>query len=134
MRRKLIEQVIEKACMLDTVTAGSTTAHVSSSIDREGFLTAFIVAQTKATAGETAYVTWHVYDSSDNSTFAIYDSANATCSLYATTSVTADGFSVDLAGANRYIKVYATPSEALTVANTIATAVVLGDAVNEPAS
>ncbi len=134
MRRKLIEQVKEKACMITTISAAATTAHASSSIDREGYLSAYVVTQCKATAADTAAITFYVYDSSDNSTFAIYDSANATCSMNATAAVTANGFNVDLAGANRYIKVYATPAEATNTTATVTVAVILGDAVEEPAT
>ena len=136
MRRKLIEQVIESACMIDTMSAAATTAHVSSSIDREGFLSAYFVCQTKTSTGnDTASpITFYVYDSSDNSTFAVHESAVSTVTMNYSTSVTADGFNIDLAGAKRYIKAYATVTGATTISATITVACILGDAVEEPAA
>jgi len=133
MRRKLIEQVVDKACMLVTITGSATSAVMSSAIDREGYLSARVVIQGKATAGDTAIITITVYDSTDGTgTYTIYDSANATTTYNVTSSVTSKGFDVDLAGADRYIKIYATPASA--VCTTTFTAVcILGDAVTEPA-
>lgn len=137
MRRKLIEQVLGKATMYVTLSAGSTSAQASGSIDREGYLSAYVVGYGKATAADTAQVTFYVYDSSDNSTFAIYDSANATGGTNASAAVTSASdvavFDVDLAGANRYIKVYATPDEATNTTAVYTATVILGDAINEPA-
>ncbi len=134
MKRKLIEQVIGKATQIDTISAAATTAHISSSVDREGFLSAHVVAQTKASAGDTATITIHVYDSSDNSTFAIFNSAINTTTVAITAVVTAATFDVDLVGANRFIKVYSTPTDAISVTATITAAIVLGDAQIEPAT
>jgi len=134
MKRKLIEQVIGKATMIATISAAATTAHTSSSIDREGYLSAHVIGQSKASAGDTATITFHVYDSSDNSTFAIHDSANATVTLAISAAVTASTFDVDLAGAKRYVKVYATPTAAISVTATITAALILGDGQIEPAS
>jgi hypothetical protein len=132
MRRKLIEQVIEKACFIGKITGSATSAVMSNVIDRDGYLSARVVVQTVATAGDTAVITINVYDAAESTgTYTVYDSANATVTINATSSVTADGFDVDLAGADRYIKVYATPESA--VCTTTYTAVcILGDAVNEP--
>jgi len=133
MRRKLIEQVIEKACMLTTITGSSTTSNISSAVDREGYLSAHIAVQLKATAGDTTNITVQVYDSTESTgTYTIYESANATVTVKATSSVTASGFDVDLAGADRYIKVYATASSAVCT-TTITAVCILGDAVTEPA-
>lgn len=134
MKRKLIEQVIGKATMITTISAAATSAHASSSIDREGFLSAYVVGQISATAADTAAVSFYVYDSSDNSTFAVHDSANATISVNATAVVTAGVFNVDLAGAKRYIKVYAVPDEATNTTASVTAACILGDAVEEPAT
>jgi len=134
MRRKLIEQVIYSGAMISTHSAARTTALNTTSIDREGYLSAYVVGQAKGgTGADTQEFTFYVYDSSDNSTFAIYDSANATESVAPSlTTATATGFAVDLAGANRYIQVYTTVTGATTITATVTVAVILGDAVNEP--
>lgn len=133
MKKKLIEQVIGKSTMITTISAGATSAHVSSSIDREGFLSAYVFAQLSASAGDTAIITFYVYDSSDNSTFAIHDSANATTNFSASAAVTSSGFDVDLAGAKRYIKIYAIP-DTIVITSSVTAACILGDAVEEPAT
>ena len=134
MRRKLIEQVIYKGALIKSISAGATTAHASTSIDRDGFLSAYVIGQALGgTGADTQEYTFYVYDSSDNSTFAVYDSANATESVAPSlTTATATGFAVDLAGASRYIRVYATVTGATTITATVSAAVILGDAVVEP--
>jgi hypothetical protein len=137
MRRKLIEQVIEKACLCQKFSAGNTATATSDSVDREGYLSARIIGQTKSlTIADTQAFTFYVYDSSDNSTFAIYDSANATDTIAVgvTTGIETGGFDVDLIGANRYIKVYAAVTGATTVTAFLTAACILGDGVNEPAT
>jgi hypothetical protein len=139
-RRKLIEQVIGKSTMWVTLSAGSTSAQASGTIDRKGYLSAHVVGYGRATAADTAAVSFYVYDSSDNSTFAIYDSANATDSFNASSTVTSAAnvaeFDVDLAGASRYLRIYATPAEATNTTAIYTCAVVLGDrtSVDEPAT
>jgi hypothetical protein len=135
MRRKLIEQVIYKGALITAVSAGRTTALNTTTIDREGYLSAYVVGQAKGgTGADTQEFSFYVYDSSDNSTFAIYDSANATSTVVPSlTTATATGFAVDLAGANRYIQVYATVTGATTITATISVACILGDGVVEPA-
>jgi hypothetical protein len=136
MRRKLIEQVIGKAGTIQSFSAAATTAHTSASIDREGYLSAYVACQALGGTGtDTQEFNFYVYDSSDNSTFAIYDSANATGALAPTgTTASLTGFNVDLVGANRYIKVYATVTGATTITATISACVILGDGVNEPSA
>ncbi len=137
MRRKLIEQVIEKACLLDNYSAANTAALTGMSIDREGYLSARISGQCVGfTGADTQTFTLYVYDSSDNSTFAIYDSANATDTLAVgvSTGIETAGFDVDLAGANRYIKIYATVTGATTITAMVTVNCILGDAVEEPAT
>ena len=137
MRRKLIEQVIDKACLLVSYSAGNTATATGMSIDREGYLSARIAAQCVGDTGaDTQTFTLYVYDSSDNSTFAIYDSANATDTIAVgvTTGIETGGFDVDLVGANRYIKVYGVVTGATTVTAFLTAACILGDGVNEPAT
>ena len=136
MRRKLIEQVVYSGAFIKSVSAGRTTALESTSIDREGFLSAYIVAQALGgTGADTQDFDFYVYDSSDNSTFAIFDSANATSAVAPSlTTATATGFAVDLAGANRYIRMYAQVTGATTITATVTMTCILGDAVNEPAT
>lgn len=140
MKRKLIEQVVGKPTLITTMSAGATTAHASSVIDRKGYLSAYVYAQMDGSAGSTSTVSFYVYESdATTGTFTIYDSANATTTLGISSSVTGSGFDVDLIGADRYIKVYA---KSLTSANTIdetasvTVSVILGDrnAVDEPAT
>ncbi|MDD5016539.1 MAG: hypothetical protein PHO15_00390 [Eubacteriales bacterium] len=135
MRRKLIEQVVYKGAMIQSFAATSSTAHVTTTVDRLGYLSAYVVAQAiGGTGADTQEFNFYVYDSSDNSTFAIYDSANATSSLAPSlTTASATGFNVDLAGANRYFRVYATVTGATTITATVSVAVILGDAAIEPA-
>ena len=122
--------------MISTHSAGRTTALNTTSIDREGYLSAYVVGQAKGgTGSDTQAFSFYVYDSSDNSTFAIYDSANATSTVVPTgTTATATGFNVDLAGANRYIQIYTTVTGATTITATVTVSVVLGDAQIEPAT
>jgi hypothetical protein len=136
LRRKLIEQVVYDGAFIQSFAAGSSSAHVSTSIDRTGFLSAYIVAQAiGGTGADTQEYTFYVYDSSDDSTFAVYDSANATGSVAPSlTTATATGFAADLLGANRYIRVYATVTGATTITATVTISVILGDAVEEPAT
>jgi hypothetical protein len=135
MRRKLTEQVVYDGAFIQSFSAASTTAHVSTSIDRTGFLSAYVVGQAiGGTGADTQNFTFYVYDSSDNSTFAVYDSANATSTVVPSlTTATATAFNVDLAGANQYIRVYATVTGATTITATVTVAVILGDADTEPA-
>lgn len=136
MRRKLIEQVVYKGAFIKTISAAATTAHASTSIDRKGYLSAYVVGQAiGGTGADTQVFNLYVYDSSDNSTFAIYDSANATSTVAPSlTTATATAFDVDLAGANRYIRIYATVTGATTITATVSLSCILGDAVNEPAT
>lgn len=134
MKKKLTEQVLGVATMVDYMSAASTTAHTSSSIDREGYLSAYVVCQVSSkTSDTTSPIDFYIYDSSDNSTFAVYDSANATVSLTAiSTSSTMKAFTVDLSGAHRYIMIYATVTGVTTVTSVISASVILGDGVIEP--
>lgn len=136
MRRKLIEQVLYAGAFIKTISAGATTAHASTSIDREGYLSAYVVGQALGgTGADTQTYAFYVYDSSDNSTFAIHDSANATSTVAPSlTTATATAFSVNLAGAKRYIRMYATVTGATTITATVSLTCILGDAVTEPAS
>lgn len=137
MRRKLIEQVIDKACLLVSYSAAYTADATGNSIDRDGYLSARIACQCVGDTGaDTQEFTFYVYDSSDNSTFAVHDSANATDSIAVgvATGIETAGFDVDLAGAKRYIKVYATVTGATTVTAFLTASCILGDAIEEPAT
>jgi len=136
MRRKLIEQVVYKGAMIKVVSGGATTSVATTSIDRKGYLSAYVVGEALGgTGADTQTFTFYVYDSSDNSTFAIYDSANATSTVAPSlTTATATGFDVVLEGANRYIRIYATVTGATTITATVSVACILGDAVTEPAT
>ena len=134
MKKKLTEQVLGTATLVDYMSAASTTAHVSSSIDREGYLSAYVVCQASSkTSDSTDSINFYIYDSSDDSTFAIYDSANSTVTITSiSTSSTMKAFSSDLSGAHRYIKIYATVSALTTITSVISASVILGDGVIEP--
>ena len=136
MRRKLIEQVVYSGAFIKTISAAATSAHASTSIDREGFLSAYIVGQALGgTGADTQEFDLYIYDSSDNSTFAIFDSANATSAVVPSlTTATATAFAVNLAGAKRYIRMYAQVTGATTITATVTMTCILGDAVNEPAT
>ena len=136
MKRKLTEQVIYSGAFLKSYSAGGTSAVVSTSIDREGYQSAYVVAQALGgTGADTQTYSLYIYDSSDNSTFAIHDSANATSTVAPSlTTATATGFAIDLAAAKRYIRMYAVASGATTITATISMACILGDGVTEPAT
>ena len=141
MRRKLIEQVIEKPCFLQKMSAGTTTAHVSSVIDREGYLSARIAGQAVSmTVADTQEFDIYVYDADAiTGTFTVFSSATATIAIQPSYSASEtgasswDGVDVDLIGADRYIKVYATVTGATTVTAILSVACLLGDGVIEPA-
>jgi len=138
MRRKLIEQVIERACHIEFWSAGDTSQITSTAIDRQGFLSAHIVGQALSqTIANTQDFTFYVYDSdASTGTFSIYMSAVATFTVAPASSAvtTADGIDVDLSGADRYLKVYISVTGATTVTALVSAACILGDAVIEPAT
>lgn len=142
MRSKLIEQVIKRSCIIDSISAGATTAHVSAIIDRLGFNSAYFVQQQRPfTASITSEKTVFTLYEGDvtTATFTIVDSATNT--MYTipiiSTSVTASGavnaLNVSLAGFQRYIQVYLTTTGAGTITSVVTVSCILGDAVNEPA-
>ena len=138
MRRKLIEQTVARTTGLgQRFSAASTTAHVSAGVDREGFLSAVIVGTAfSLSVADTSPFIFTVKDSSDNSTFAVYHTALSSLTMTAgttSTDATVGSFDVDLAGAKRYLQVSVTVTGATTVTAVITTAVILGDAINEPA-
>jgi hypothetical protein len=137
MRRKLIEQcIIKYALNGESISAGSTTAHVSAAIDREGYNSMYIgLQQIGATGVNTAhYTTVHVYEEATNTgTYTILNSATDTISsVFTTSSAQTAGEFVDLTGYERYVKLYITPSAAVSNTVTVSLAAILGDAVNEP--
>jgi hypothetical protein len=137
MRRKLIEQVTHKYCLNgEAISAGSTTAHVSAAIDRLGFNTLYAaLSQVGATGVNTAhYTTVHVYEEATNTgTYTVKNSATDTISsTFTTSSAQTAGEFVDLSGYDRYIKLYITPSAAVSNTVTVSLAAILGDAEVEP--
>lgn len=140
-RRKLIEQVVSRNVadgLGQRFTAGATSAHVSLAVDRKGFLSAMIIGTAfSLSVADTQPFTFVVEDNTTTSatTFSAY--ATATYSGYisaGTTSTdgTVDGFIIDLAGAERYIRVSMTATGATTVTAVVTSAIILGDAVIEP--
>lgn len=141
MRRKLIEQVVGKYCLNgEAISAGSTTAHISAAIDRKGYQSLYVdLQQIGATGVNTAhYTTIHVYEEATNTgTYTIKNSATDTISsTFTTSSAQTVGEFVDLAGYDRYIKLYITPSAAVSNTVTVSLSAILGDrtSVDEPAS
>jgi len=141
-RRKLIEQVVGKYCFNgEAVSAGSTSAHASAAIDRKGYQSMHVsLQQIGATGVNTAhYTTVHIYEEATNTgTYTIKNSATDTISSTFTISsaATVAGIDVDLAGYERYVKVYVTPSAAFSNTVTVSAAAILGDriSVDEPAT
>lgn len=136
-RRKLIEQVVHKGAFIKSFSAAATSAVVSTSIDRKGYLSAYVIGQALGGSGsDTQVFNFYVYDSSDNSTFAIHNSASTSSVAPSVTTASVTGFNVDLAGANRYIRLYATVTGATTITATVSMSCVLGDrtSVDEPAT
>jgi len=142
MRRKLIEQVIEKPCFLDVFSAGNTADLTGSVIDRKGFLSAYVACQARSmTIADTQEFNIYVYDAdATTGTFTVYNSATSTVAIQPSYSASEtgassyDGFAVDLVGADRYIRVYCTVTGATTVTAVVSASLILGDAVNEPAT
>lgn len=141
MRSKLIEQVIIKYALNgEAISAGSTTAHTSAAIDRNGYDSLYIgLQQIGATGVNTAhYTTVHVYEEATNTgTYTIKNSATHTISsTFTTSSAQTAGEFVDLKGYDRYVKLYITPSAAVSNTVTVSLAAILGDriAVDEPAT
>lgn len=139
-RRKLIEQVVQKYALNgEAISAGSTSAHVSATIDRKGYQSLYIgLQQIGATGVNTAhYTTVHVYHGSVSTSLTIKNSATDTISsTFTTSSAQTVGENVDLAGYNRYIALYVTPSAAVSNTVTVSLAAILGDrtSVDEPAT
>jgi hypothetical protein len=140
-RRKLIEQVVSKNVangLGQRFSAGATTAHVSLPVDRQGYLSALIIATAfSLSVADTQPFTFVLQDSNttDAATFSAFGTATYSGYISAgTTSTdgTVDGFAIDLAGAERYIRVSVTASAATTVTAVVTSAIVLGDGVIEP--
>lgn len=138
-RSKLIEQcIIKYALNGEAISAGSTSAHVSAAIDRKGYNSLYIgLQQIGATGVNTAhYTTVHVYEEATNTgTYTIVSSATDTISsTFTISSAQTAGEFIDLTGYERYIKLYITPSAAVSNTVTVSLAAILGDAINEPAT
>jgi thiamine biosynthesis protein ThiC len=128
--------------MIESISAGATSAHASAIIDRFGFNTAhFVQQQITRTAGATSEKTVFTLYEGDalTATFTVVDSATVTmytipiysASLTAAGSV--DDISVDLVGLQRYIQAYATGTGVQTYTSIVTVACILGDAETEPA-
>lgn len=139
-RRKLIEQVIGKYALNgESISAGSTSAHVSAVIDRKGYQSMYVnLQQMGATGVNTAhYTTVHMYEGTVSTSLTIRNSASDTISsTFTTSSAQTVGMDVDLAGYDRFIGLYITPSAAVSNTVTVSLAAILGDrtAVDEPAT
>ena len=141
-RSKMIEQVIYRPCIMDYISAGATSAHVSAAISRDGFNTAYFVQQQRAlTVGATSELTVFTLYEADCSTgtFTVVDSATYTMNTIpiSSASVTATSghadLMVNLTGLDKYIKVYLTPTGAQTSTSMVTVTCTFGDAVTEPA-
>lgn len=141
-RSKLIEQVIKRPCLIDSISAAATSAHVSAIIDRNGFNTAYFVQQQRAfTASITSEKTVFTLYEGDatTGTFTVVDSATNTMYTIpiSSASLTASGgvnaLTVNLVGLDRYIQVYLTTTGAGTVTSIVTVTCILGDAETEPA-
>lgn len=144
MKSKLTEQIIERTCLLDAVSAAATSAHVSLEIDRKGFNTAFFVLQGVCATGAGTYNLLGTLYQTDVSTgtYTVVNSAVVTGAISTTytlnilptsATVTGDGKAMNLSGLNRFIKFYVTPSAAVTNTITVSVACILGDGQIEPA-
>jgi len=140
-RRKLIEQVIGKYALNgEAISAAGTSAHVSAAIDRMGYESLYISLQQMGETGQltSQYTSVYVYEDATNTgTYTIKNSATDTISsTFTTSSAQTVGEFVDLAGYERYIKLYITPSGAMTNTVTVSLAAILGDrtAIDEPAT
>ena len=140
-RSKLIEQVIGKYALNgEALSAGSTSAHISAVIDRFTYDSLYInLQQIGATGVNTAhYTTVHIYEQEvSTGTFTIKNSAtNTISSTFTISTAQTVGEYVDLSGFDRYIRLYVTPSAALSNTVTVSLAAILGDrtAYDEPVS
>lgn len=145
MKSKLTEQVIDKACMIETVSAGRTSAAISVGIDRKGYNTAFIVLQGLcATAGGSFTLSGQIYQTDvSTGTYTIVNSSVITGAISTTftysllptsAATTSTSKAINLSGLNRYIKAYLTVSAAVTNTITATVACILGDGQTEPAT
>ena len=143
-RSKLTEQIVEKACILEALSAARTSAAISIGIDRKGYNTAhFMLQGLCATAGGSFTLSGQIYQTDvSTGTYTIVNSSVITGAISTTftysllptsAAVTATGKIINLSGLSRYVKAYLTVSAALTNTITCSVACMLGDAINEPA-
>lgn len=144
MKSKLTEQVIDRACSIETISAARTSAVISVGIDRKGFNTAFLVLQGLcATAGGSFTLSGQIYQTDvSTGTYTIVTSATIsgatsttfTFSLLPTSATTTStSKAINLAGLSRFVKAYLTVSAAVTNTITCSIACILGDGQTEPA-
>lgn len=144
MKSKVTEQLIDRACIIETISAGRTSAVISLEINRFGFNTAFVVLQgVCATAGGSFTLSGQVYQTDvSTGTYTIVNSAVISGSISTTftysllptsAAVTSTSKAIDLSGLNKFIKLYLTVSAAVTNTITATVACILGDGKTEPA-
>ena len=138
-RRKLIEQVVAKYALNgEAISAGSTSAHVSATIDRKGYQSLYVgLQQIGATGVNTAhYTTLTVYEGTVSTSLTAKNTATDTAELFTTSSAQTVNLDVDLAGYDRFIALSVTPSAAMSNTVTVSLAAILGDrtGVDEPAT
>lgn len=144
-RSKITEQVVGKASLCWSFTAGTTAVATGSGIDRKGYNTAFFNAQGLCgTAALTATISFTIYQTDvSTGTYALVSSATITGSISTTytfslaptsAAVTATSKTVNLSGLKRFLKIYATITGTMTNLITCAVSCTLGDALNEPAT
>jgi hypothetical protein len=136
-RRKLIEQVIGKPVFNgEALSAGSTSAHVSAVIDRQGYMSMYLYLQHFGATGQltSQTTTITIYDdtASAGTSVSAFNTASFSITLSTLSGNQTAGEFVDLAGAERYLKIYSTPSGALSNTVTVSLAAILGDGINEP--
>jgi len=145
MKSKMTDQLVDRACLVGTYTAATTAVATSVAIDRKGFNTALFNLQgICATAGGTFNINCTLYQSADVATgvYTLVTSATIsgaisttfTFSLLPTSAATTSTDKViNLSGLNRFIKIYASVTAAVTNTITYGIACILGDAQVEPA-
>lgn len=145
MKSKLTEQVIDKACLVWTFSAGTTAVATSVAIDRTGYNTAFFVLQGLCgTAGGTFNINATVYQTDvSTGTYTVVNSAAITGAISSTftfsllptsAATTSTSKAINLSGLNKLIKVYLAVTAAVTNTITVSVAAILGDGKVEPAT
>ena len=143
LKSKMNEQLIAKATFTKHYTAAVTAGVTDgAAIDRQGYGGAFCVLSLggfSATGTAAVSVTLYTSDTATvtgtlTGTWTLYATANYSWSGFGTAVASASGLYVDLAGAKRYIAPAVSMGALGAASANVTFTVILGDAINEPAT